>query len=314
MRATIFLLLTAWICTPVFAETSPPSDTVNAVWNALSIFEGTTVTVTNDFDCQGISIGLAQWNVGKSFNSVKSIILSNPREQIELLMPSYGAKLIEALNKGREAMLSFVRTLQTIEQPASCDSATRKARWSPDGKLFVTELKKLLTTENSVNSQYALRKDIFLEGWRNANKWAKANRGQDAIPSLKEIAYFVDMQNFNGGGLEKFSLPYKALEGQECLNLSRTMLKYLADPPKDETFLLHRIAAKKNSQILKPEDLSENDRSLFCSSYQVALQLNAKHSRQFRLTTINRRAAILFGQAYYSDHDERPTKIVLTLL
>lgn len=148
-----------------------------------------------------------------------------------------------------------------------------------------------------------------MEGSKNAQLWAKAVRGEGAVATLREIAYFVDMQNFNGGGLQKFALLYSPLAADARSKLATDALNYLAN--SNEPFLLHRQAAKKNAQSLNPSILDDSSRDLFCLSYLVALKLNADHARQFRLTTINRRSAILFGEAYYSDRDPRPTRVAL---
>lgn len=304
---TIVLIVSLFLSTSALADGNPPSSTVDTVWDALSVFEGSIGTAAGDFDCQGISIGIAQWNVGKSFLSVKGIILANPKEQLSQWMPTFGLTFVEALNMGKDSTMTFVRRLQEFDDLSSCDSKKRKARWSNDGKRFVSELKKVLVSPDSVRKQRELRTDVFVQGWRNANDWAAANRGVGATPSIKEVAYFVDMAIFNGGGLQKFGLAYKARSPDEVARLSRKTIEYLETANDD--FLLHKIAARKNSHLLKPDTLSDTDRALFALSYEVAMKLNASHARQFRLTVINRRAAILFGKAYYSDRDTTPTQI-----
>lgn len=315
LKLQLFLFLLLLLCEVTYSQTSfassnskPDEATIDAIWEALSVFEGSYKTVSTDFDCQGMSIGVAQWNVGKSFPNVKQIILANTSSAINSIMPKYGSGLVKAINGGKETTFSFVRSLQEIKQPNSCNANVRKANWNSEGKIFTTELGKLLSTTESIKIQREIRADIFLVGWRNANKWAVVYRGQNAVPTMKEIAYFVDTQIFNGGW-DKFGIKYEKVESNKISGLIRDTITYLGTA--DDTFLLHKIAARKNAKELVINSLDESEAALFVNSYFLAQKLGAAHAKQFRLTVINRRAAILFGQAYYSDKDEKPTKIKL---
>jgi hypothetical protein len=294
------------------ARSTGPSEVVRAdsVWEAIKVFEGDFSSVTGDFDCQGMSIGVAQWNIGKSFSSVKEIVLSVGAKQLVELMPTFGARFADVLNGGKDQALAFVRSLHSYANQDSCNAKQRIATWNTEGKVFAKELSRALSTSASIATQRRLRSSIFNDGMNNAKAWAISTRGDTAKPSLKEIAYFVDMQIFNGGGLAKFGIPYRALaeeEQSECLTQTIEYLKTASDD-----FLFHKLAARKNAEKLKPDQLNGSEKDLFCYSYRVAKQLNADQSRQFRLTTINRRAAILYGEAFYSDRDKAPTRISLT--
>lgn len=308
-KKTGAILLALSVNFSCLANDSNPSKRTETIWDAIKIFEGSTSTVTGDFDCQGMSIGVAQWNIGKSMKSVKSILASIPKDQIYKTMPRYGKPLLNALDGTRDDALAFVRSLQVIERPESCDSKIRNVRWTIEGRAFVKELSSALATESSIKAQRNLRESIFSSGLVNATQWAKSVRGEEASPTLREIAYFVDMQIFNGGGFQKFGLGVKDLESNERATCAKQVLSYLGTA--DDSFLLHKKAARKNADFLKPEELNQTDRDLFCLSHRVALKLSQNHARQFRLTTINRRAAILFGNAYYSDRDVKPINIDL---
>lgn len=260
-----------------------------------------------DFDCQGMSIGVAQWNVGKSYVAVKQIVMSVPETERRALMPLHGDSFIAALSRDKQATMTYVRSLQMFADPRSCDAIVRKARWSNDGNVFVRELSRLLLTPQSQASQRQQRAAIFNDGKNHAARWTRALRGPGSDPTLKEIAYFVDMQNFNGGGLQKFGVPYAGLDAAQRQACPGAAIGYLRQA--DDAFLLHKKAARKNSVLLQPAVLSDSDRDLFCIAHRVALKLNARQARQFRLTTINRLSAILYGQAYYGDRDTHPTKI-----
>lgn len=290
------------------AAMSQPADvTSEAVWEALKVYEGPHDQITNDFDCQGMSIGVGQWNIGKSFGYVKEIVFAGGRNQVLQVMGTFGASFTTALDVGQTEAMQYVRRLQTYKDSSSCDAKKRGAAWTNDGKMFVSELKKLLGSEASKKKQRQLRSKLYDSALANAQKWALANRGAKAEPSLKEITYFLDMVIFNGGGFEKFGLSYKAPSPQETDKLADEALKYLNTA--DDDFLLHKEAARNNAKFLKSASLSDNERALFVRAYELALTLNASYARQFRLTVINRRAAILFGEAYYSDKDTRPTRI-----
>lgn len=303
---SVFLsFASAWPC---LADTVPVQAKSDAVWDAIGAFEGGSATVTGDFDCQGLSVGIAQWNIGKSQADVKKIILSLPNDQLSELMPKFGQRFVSALNGTRKDALAFVRSFQAIERPDSCDAKTRNARWNAEGRLFVKELSRALATESSIKTQRSLRADIFNSGLQNATRWAKSIRGENASPTPREIAYFVDMQIFNGGGFSKFGLASRPLSPDVRSVCTKQVIDYLRTA--NDEFLLHKKAARRNATLLNPQSLSDGDKDLFCLSHQVAMKLNANYSRQFRLTVINRRAAILFGGAYYSDRDSDPTKVV----
>ena len=307
MLARFVFLLLAGLVAGACRASPPPAQVSDTIWEAIKVFEGTANTVSGDFDCQGMSIGVAQWNVGKSYTSVKTIVTSVPLTMRRSLMPTHGPLFEQAIAGGQAATMEFVRSLQTIADPQSCDANKRLARWDSNGRVFVLELGKVLSRPGSVAAQRRLRTDIFTTGNNNAIRWAKALRGAASAPTLKEIAYFVDMQNFNGGGLQKFQLPYAGLDataGAACVNDAITYLG-----TADEPFLLHKKAARKNASLLQPAPLSDSELVLFCKAHKVALKLNATYSRQFRLTMMNRRAAILFGAAYYAHRDVHPTQI-----
>ncbi|MFT3734756.1 MAG: hypothetical protein QM776_07000 [Rhodocyclaceae bacterium] len=289
------------------AESSSVITQSDVIWEAIKVFEGDATTVSGDFDCQGMSVGIAQWNIGKSLASVRSIVTAIPPDQLAAAMPKFRQPFIKALNGDKDGALAFVRGLQTIEHPESCDANTRNARWSPEGKSFVKELSSALGLPASIQAQRNLRSDIFASGLQNAKIWATAARGEGALPSNEEVAYFVDMQNFNGGGLTKFGLAVKPLTPDVRKLCAAQVIEYLRTA--DDAFLLHKKAARRNASLLTLESLNDSPLDLFCLSHQVALKLSATHARQFRLTVINRRAAILFGQAFYSDRDSTPTKI-----
>lgn len=309
MSIRFAVLLLAALVAGACRASPPPEEVSDTIWEAIKVFEGAANTVSGDFDCQGMSIGVAQWNVGKSFTSVKAIVTSVPLSMRRSLMPTHGPLFEQALAAGQATTMAFVRSLQTIADPQSCDANKRLARWDSDGKVFVLELGKVLSLPNSVAAQRRLRTGIFTNGNSNAIRWAKALRGTASEPTLKEIAYFVDMQNFNGGGLQKFQLPYAGLDATARAACVSDAITYLRTA--DEPFLLHKKAARKNASLLRPGPLSDSELVLFCNAHKVALKLNATYSRQFRLTTMNRRAAILFGAAYYADRDAHPTQIRL---
>lgn len=243
------LLLAAYVADTCRAS-PPPAEESDTIWEAIRVFEGAAHTVSGDFDCQGMSVGVAQWNLGKSFTSVAEIVASVPPATRRSLMPTHGPLFEQALAAGQAATMAFVRSLQTIVDPQSCDANKRLARWNSGGKVFVLELGKVLALPESIATQHRLRRDVFKHGKIHAVRWAKALRGAASEPTLKEIAYFVDMQNFNGGGLEKFELPYAGLDPIARAACVRDAMTYLRTA--DEPFLLHKKAARKNANLLNP--------------------------------------------------------------
>jgi len=51
------------------------------------------------------------------------------------------------------------------------------------------------------------------------------------------------------------------------------------------------------------------ERALLARAYQLSLKLNAPHARQFKLTVLNRRALIPYGQAISQMTTKRPGRL-----
>lgn len=300
-------LLAFSLAVPCYAASEPLHSKSDDIWEALKIFEGDFNKVSGDFDCQGMSIGTGQWNIGKSKDAVSKIIASIPKEQLASTMPVFGQRLVQALAAPKEDALKFVQSLQTYANSVTCDAKTRRAQWTDEGKIFVRELSRALATESSRKTQRRLQQGIFKVALQDATRWADSARGPGAMPTNREIAYFLDMRIFHGRGLSNFGFASQPLSAEVRLSCASETLRYLKEANDD--FLLHKKAARRNAEYLKPDSLEQGDRDLFCLSHMVAKKLNAEAARQFRLTTINRRSAILFGSAYYSDEDKTPTKI-----
>lgn len=78
--------------------------------------------VTLDFDCQGLSAGVLQWNVGKG--SLWHKLLSKvPAETFAVFMPTYGPDFRAALAKSKAEGLEYVRGFQTFANKKSCIGA-----------------------------------------------------------------------------------------------------------------------------------------------------------------------------------------------
>jgi hypothetical protein len=143
---------------------SVPEDMFDTIWETIKVFEGSANTISGDFDCQGMSIGEAQWNVGKSFKSAKEIVSSVPLASRISLIPTHGRRLEEALTAGQEATIAFVRSIQVIADTQSCDAKKRAAHWSAECKIFVAEFGKVLSRHESIAIQRQLRRNIFIDG------------------------------------------------------------------------------------------------------------------------------------------------------
>jgi len=68
MPLRIAVLLLAALAAGAGRASLPPVEVSDTICEAIKVFEGTANTVSGDFDCQGMSIGVTQWNEGKSFS------------------------------------------------------------------------------------------------------------------------------------------------------------------------------------------------------------------------------------------------------
>jgi hypothetical protein len=119
--------------------------------------------VTNDFDEQGISCGILQWNIGQG--SLQPLVKDAGRETISRYMPAYGNELWEACHKSIQQALAVARG------------------WQPGGNLrpaVRAELRALFGSSEMILIQKKYAKVTGRKALELAKKWAADSRGADA--------------------------------------------------------------------------------------------------------------------------------------
>lgn len=260
--------------------------------------------VTPDFDCQGMSAGALQWNVGKG-SLWDNVLKAIPEGQFLSSMPNYGVDFRNALMAGRKTSLSFVQGLQTYANKNSCDGNERRAKWSQArGSTFAHEVKVLMTSDDVVRAQRSGMNRKLDSGWAYAKWWAEAARGTGAMPTYLEFLTFTDTLNFNGEWKREANWQkvqqFKA--GRSDRAVLNEILNFLGAAPDGQ---YQRREARKNSELWRNADYSGGKLDLLCFAYLVAKNISKEPAIPFRLNTISRRGAIIFSDGWVNGEQKR---------
>src|SRR5215813_6543768 len=111
--------------------------------------------VSGNFDGQGISLGVLQWNIGS--NSLQPIIRYLGKSAVTSTMPKFGEDLWRACNSTIAEGLAIVRA------------------WQPNNKLPKTcyaELKAFVRGQPFQTRQMAVARNVGNAAWNSAQDWA----------------------------------------------------------------------------------------------------------------------------------------------
>ncbi|WP_027993910.1 hypothetical protein [Sinorhizobium meliloti] len=119
-----------------------------------------------------------------------------------------------------------------------------------------------------------------------------------------EFATFTDTLNFNGTWKEQAnaSLVEKFRKDHTNDDVLKEILDYLAAAPKGQ---YQRSEARKNATLWKNQSLDDEKLDLLVFAYLVATHLTKEHAVPFKLNTISRRGAILFGGGWVNGENVR---------
>lgn len=239
--------------------------------NSLNIEDGYD-KVTGNFDGNGVSLGLLQWNIGTG--SLQRLVKKAGQETVLQNMPTYGDEFWKACNSKTDVGLQIVRSWQTNNVVNS-------------GQL--KELRSFLKSEKVRSLQYETAINTGKTAMNTAMKWAKDTR-QSEKASFKEFVYFLDLYTFNSGlkwlwadDVFKYKKDVKNAQ-QEILNWLNTREKPLYSI-KD---------AKANYKEWVVLTLNEEELNLFVLGYLRALISNGD-SGKFKADVLNRRGTIAIG-------------------
>jgi hypothetical protein len=135
--------------------------------------------VSGDFDGQGISCGVLQWNIGQ--NSLQPLVLSVGKAIVFAQMPEYGDAMWIACNSTIGNALKIVRS------------------WQSNSKLAVRPKRELINLMDAVSMRrqqdFAILK-IAQSADMLATRWA--NDRKKEFRTTQELVYFFDILTQNG--------------------------------------------------------------------------------------------------------------------
>ena len=277
------------------AQTEPPQAWTAPALEVVSFFEGASWnTVTEDFDCNGASVGTLQWNVRSG--NLRRLLSGFSADTIAHFMPTYGQELLNRVNISPKAGVAYVRKFQTFKNPGVCKNANaRGAKWmaTKEAKTFVGELSSLLSSEEGRKIQLQLAAESAREAWRLATEWSIATRGNTSA-TYTEFLFFYDTINFSGTKWE-LSVRYQEvaklkLQGDQVAYDEAT--HYLATE-RSFTYLQTK-AADKDAALWKNKNWTQEQLNLFLHAYLLAKWITKPSAIQFRLNVISRRGVIVF--------------------
>jgi hypothetical protein len=186
----------------------PPDDWIETALKLTGSFESSGDPfggVTGDFDHQGISLGVLQWNIGQG--SLQPLVRNVGQAVVSNYMPTYGADMWQACNSTIASGLHIARTWQS----GSVLRAPVKA-----------ELKRFARSPEFRNQQVAAARNLAGRALDDATGWA-------AQPSKRLFCWFFDLRTQNGGlktvtqdGVKDF------IDGQGSTNVDDTICDWLA--------------------------------------------------------------------------------------
>lgn len=253
------------------------------------------LAVTGNFDGQGLSLGLIQFNFGGAAQKAFSKI---PHEVYVRTMPKYGELFYKAVHASPPpSSIQLVTGMQTVRG--------RAWRVNQDAK---SELKAFLGSSEARSAQdHAVATDYYQAAYSRAHQWAAA-RG--AIkPSPREIATFVDNQVFSGGFLGGIWIEqakaFRASFDNDGKMIAFVSQWLLSCPYTGPVFLWGREDAQRNAEAWTKaypvgSTLSDERALLFAFGFLRALTANGpkgqpEQSGIFKAQVVERRGLIALG-------------------
>lgn len=135
--------------------------------------------VSGDFDEQGISLGVLQWNIGQG--SLQPLVRNIGQAGVLETMPTYGRELWRAATVPQAQGLAIVRSWQT--GPRIRADVMRELKAFTHGDAFVRQ-------------QIAAAETTAVSALRSAREWA-AEVGE--VPDKALFCWFFDLLTQNGG-------------------------------------------------------------------------------------------------------------------
>ena len=249
--------------------------------NSLNIEDGYN-KVTGNFDSNGISLGLLQWNIGTG--SLQRLVKKAGERIVLETMPKFGKDFWKACNINTSDGLKIVNSWQI------------KNLVQKEQKI---ELEKFLSYKNVKEIQYDKALIIGKIALDNSKKWAKDMRNSDTA-SFKEFVYFFDLYTFNDG-LRGLWVKDVAKFKTDNANPKEIILNWLNTREKP----LYSIKdAKSNVNEWSNFSITNEKLDLFILGYLRALTSNGDTGK-LKADVLNRRGTICLekGTVHGSHYD-----------
>jgi hypothetical protein len=253
--------------------------------------------VTPDFDCQGVSAGIFQWNVGKG--SLKGLLNKFSNNSVLQFMPTYGQEFLRKINESRMSALNYVRSFQKYKNPNNCNALKRGASWTQQGNIFRRELSALMSSEEGQRIQTAVTDQEAERAWELAVEWSAAKRGAGSSPTFKEFVFFYDTLNFNGTFWKSIANYRKVSELKRMKGNKQAYQEAINYLKTERSYKYYQIwEANRNVELWGSKTPIDDDLDLFLHAYLVARSIAKPAAIPFRLNVISRRGTIIFNEGY----------------
>lgn len=236
--------------------------------------------ITGDFDGQGISCGVLQWNIGQG--SLQPLVKAVGQNIISRYMPQYGSELWSAVTTSIPGGLRIVRSWQYSGQV------------KPD---IVKELKALFESPEMIQQQISYAANLGERANELATQWAKDQRNAQS-PSLHDFCWFFDLLVMNGGmkniwynDVKRFITAYSPDKADDVI------CDWLKTAPSQ----MYGYKDSHKNAVLWKNNVPANVLDLFVLGY-----LRAQKSRsEYRVLVMNRRGTIAMKQGYVNGELEK---------
>jgi hypothetical protein len=228
--------------------------------------------VSNDFDGQGISCGILQWNIGKG--SLQPLVKNCGLSAVQKYMPQHGNELWSACQQSIAKGLAIVRGWQPNK------------KFKPD---VLKELRALFGSDEMVQQQVAAATNVGEQAMKLASRWADELR--DGEPELKEFCLFFDLLTQSGGMKNVWLDDVQAFMAQkERAEVDDAICNWIMTRPPN---VVHLSDGKHNVALWR-DNIPDGDLELFTLAYLRCL----KSQEIYQVLALNRRGTIAFTKGW----------------
>ena len=223
--------------------------------------------VSGDFDDQGISCGILQWNIGQK--SLQPLVKACGQTAVQKYMPDFGDQLWAACHGSLAAGLTTVRSWQS----------NKKLKQDPR-----KELEALFGSAEMIEQQMAAAQEVGERSMALASRWANDLRG-GGDPLLKEFCLFFDLVTQNGGMKNVWLDDVQTfIANTGRAKVDDAVANWIVSRPPTTA---HYSDGKKNAALWR-NNVADADVELFTLAYLRCLKSN----ETYRVVALNRKGTI----------------------